>query len=249
MDLLNLLPIMIEERNETDETECEQWECNNIYTRCNGIWNCLNGADEIDCNSYSTLNCSSNHHLCVSPDTNQLICLPIEKANDGKVDCLGATDEPTLCRTKYSINTMIYDFYCMNQTFPSCIILSSLCNGHKINVNMEMMNNFVFQIEYPSMILVFVCQITITSSNVEKFLCSYKTPTRQWKIIYFTLDRMIKPVESQMKKIENTVFPTSFNIEMSNQHQPRCHRGLDLRVWLNTEFNKQYMSLSTKLLW
>ena len=46
---IDLLPIMIAERNETDETECEQWQCNNIYTRCNGVWNCPNGADEIGC--------------------------------------------------------------------------------------------------------------------------------------------------------------------------------------------------------
>ena len=34
---------------ETDETECEQWECNNIYTHCDEIWNCPNGEDEIGC--------------------------------------------------------------------------------------------------------------------------------------------------------------------------------------------------------
>ena len=72
---------------------------------------------------HSTLNCSSNHHLCVSPDTNQFICLPIEKANDGNVDCLGATDEPTLCGTKIQsyIRESSDDFYCMNQSSQSCI--------------------------------------------------------------------------------------------------------------------------------
>ena len=57
----------IQNQNETDETECEQWQCNNIYTHCDGIWNCPNGADEIGCDSSSILNCSSNHHICVSP--------------------------------------------------------------------------------------------------------------------------------------------------------------------------------------
>ena len=49
MDLLNYYQYVINGINETDETECEQWECNNIYTHCNGIWNCPNGADEIGC--------------------------------------------------------------------------------------------------------------------------------------------------------------------------------------------------------
>ncbi|CAF3951561.1 unnamed protein product [Rotaria magnacalcarata] len=36
-------------RNETDETNCEQWPCANQYTRCNGIWQCQKGIDEINC--------------------------------------------------------------------------------------------------------------------------------------------------------------------------------------------------------
>ncbi|CAF4660782.1 unnamed protein product, partial [Rotaria sp. Silwood2] len=82
MDLLNLTPITIDEQNETDETECEQWSCNNIYTRCDGLWNCPRGEDEIGCDASSTLNCFSNHHKCVSSETNQLTCLSIDKAND-----------------------------------------------------------------------------------------------------------------------------------------------------------------------
>ncbi|CAF2656472.1 unnamed protein product [Rotaria sp. Silwood2] len=92
-----LLPITVEER---DETECEQWSCNNIYTRCDGLWNCPHGEDEIGCNLSSILNCSSDQHICVSPHTNQLICLPMKKANYDKIDCLGATDEPTLCQER-----------------------------------------------------------------------------------------------------------------------------------------------------
>ncbi|CAF1478440.1 unnamed protein product, partial [Adineta steineri] len=123
-----LLPILTDGRNETDETECEHWFCNNIYTRCNGAWNCLNGADEINCDlpSSSILNYLLDHHKCVSPDTNQFIYLPINKADDGKVDCLGATDEPTLCHKQ---NAIIYwhGFYCMNQSLKPCIPDVQLC--------------------------------------------------------------------------------------------------------------------------
>ncbi|CAF1179580.1 unnamed protein product [Rotaria sp. Silwood1] len=94
---VELSPIIIDNRNETDETECQQWPCNNIYTRCDGIWNCPKGEDEIGCYSLPAFNCSSNHHLCVSPRTNQLMCLPIEKIDDNIIDCLGATDEKLLC--------------------------------------------------------------------------------------------------------------------------------------------------------
>jgi 2-hydroxy-3-keto-5-methylthiopentenyl-1-phosphate phosphatase len=56
-----LLPITIEGQNETDETECEQWQCNNTYTRCNGLWNCLNGADEIGCDLSPSLLYFTSH--------------------------------------------------------------------------------------------------------------------------------------------------------------------------------------------
>jgi hypothetical protein len=130
---IDLSPIIIEGENYTDETECQQWKCNNIYTRCNNLWNCPNGEDEIGCISYSTLNCSSKEHLCVKIDTNQLICLPIEKANDGIIDCLGATDEPTFCGTNIqAVPGMAKDmppFYCMNQIKRLCLQDNQLCNG------------------------------------------------------------------------------------------------------------------------
>ncbi|CAF3711613.1 unnamed protein product [Rotaria socialis] len=42
-EFTELFPVMIEERN---ETECELWSCNNIYTRCDGLWNFPTGEDE-----------------------------------------------------------------------------------------------------------------------------------------------------------------------------------------------------------
>ncbi|CAF5105339.1 unnamed protein product, partial [Rotaria sp. Silwood1] len=94
----DLIPINIDGQNRTDETECERWPCNNIYTRCDNIWQCSKGEDEIGCYSFSTLNCSSSHHLCVSFNTNQFECLPYDKVNDNNIDCVGGTDEPTICR-------------------------------------------------------------------------------------------------------------------------------------------------------
>ena len=119
-----LLPIIINGENHTDETECQQWSCNNIYTHCDGIWNCFDGMDEINCNYSSVLKCPSNHHLCISFLTNQLICLSIRKVNDGSIDCLGATDEPKLCRSTGN------NFYCIQNNIPSCIQHQQLCDGY-----------------------------------------------------------------------------------------------------------------------
>jgi hypothetical protein len=67
------------------------------------------------------------HHLCISSDTNQLMCLSIEKINDGNVDCLSGSDEITLCRVKYRYIQYL-NFYCMNQTSDSCIDFGYLCD-------------------------------------------------------------------------------------------------------------------------
>jgi hypothetical protein len=36
-----------------------------------------------------------------------------------------------------------------------------------------------------------------------------------------------------MYQSDKTIFSDSSRIEIPNQHKFRCHRGLDLRVWLN----------------
>ncbi|CAF4595144.1 unnamed protein product [Rotaria sp. Silwood2] len=126
-----LIPKIIEGQNETDETECEQWPCNNIYTRCDGLWNCPHGEDELGCDLSSTLNCFSDHHRCVSLHTNELISLPVKQANDGKIDCLGATDEPTLCQEKYQIE-FSFNFYCINSSRQSCITFKNLCDKNTV---------------------------------------------------------------------------------------------------------------------
>jgi hypothetical protein len=81
---------------ETDETHCEEWLCNTQYTRCDDIWNCLNGEDEIDCPQNFCKNVKG--HPCIVWNNSQAVCLPISRAGDGIIDCVGATDERHLCR-------------------------------------------------------------------------------------------------------------------------------------------------------
>ncbi|CAF3547870.1 unnamed protein product [Rotaria sp. Silwood1] len=82
----------IDGRDETDENECEYWPCNNTYTRCDGLWSCKDGADEVNCPSST---CPEFQHSCVFlNDTSTVSCLPIARAGDGIVDCLG--EKPSL---------------------------------------------------------------------------------------------------------------------------------------------------------
>jgi hypothetical protein len=87
-----------------DETDCDEWQCDNQYTRCDGTWNCLNGIDEAHCGQS---NCSVNEHPCLSVNTStegEFFCLPVARAGDGIIDCIGGTDERLICRGLHSDN-------------------------------------------------------------------------------------------------------------------------------------------------
>ena len=60
--------------SETDETNCEHWpySCYSVYTKCNRIWNCANGRDEIPCENKhyisairKALRCNSTEYYCI----------------------------------------------------------------------------------------------------------------------------------------------------------------------------------------
>ena len=122
-------PILIDGQIHTDETECEQWPCNNRQTRCNYAWDCPNGADELDCYTSPPINCSSNQHVCVSPHTNDFMCLPIEKINDNVTDCLGDIDESAMCPQSTYLGRQMF-IYCKQGNDGICWTRENLCIFH-----------------------------------------------------------------------------------------------------------------------
>ena len=233
---VDILPKLIDGRNETDETECQQWECDNIYTHCDHVWNCPNGADELDCRSLSSppIDCSSQHHKCVSPQTNEFICLPIGKANDGIIDCLGATDELQLCG-KY-IKTMSFEtyrgFHCVNDDSSLCLDKTQLCDGKKQCENGDdeqfCSTNRTKYYEGSS------CRrSTSLAMTVQEFLCLYRTYLRQSPLVAIKLPEVPRSHPIPMKRIKNEIM----SISSDRRSRSRCHHGVDLYVWLNnTEY-------------
>lgn len=107
---------------ETDETHCEDWPCDNVYTRCDNAWSCLNGADERYCpNPW----CSVEHHPCLSAINHTVICLPYNQVSDGAIDCVGATDERQLCQMASLENVLGALYRCQNSSL--CINQDRLC--------------------------------------------------------------------------------------------------------------------------
>ena len=155
-------PISIDGSNETDETDCNHFPCNNTYTRCDGMWNCIDGADEMNCQSL--LNCPLMHHLCLSPITGNLTCLSIERVNDDIIDCLGATDERKFCHQSSDLYQSS-SYRCWNSN--KCITGINACSRQcpqSINISMS----FCHDVTVPFSLLCSVEGRTL----VDSFLCS-----------------------------------------------------------------------------
>jgi len=136
-----LPPELIDGLNETDETNCEEWPCNNIYTRCNNAWTCLNGDDELNCRRSVSFPCPDKHYPCVSPSNFSRFCLSITRLNDDIIDCLGATDERAYCRKETAGKVTTFRYRCSNSTAcvwpPSCLAYETSCDFVGLNFENE----------------------------------------------------------------------------------------------------------------
>ncbi|CAF4318425.1 unnamed protein product, partial [Rotaria sp. Silwood2] len=229
IDLL-LFPILINGQKHTDETECDMWQCNNSYTRCDGNWNCFNGAGEVNC---PPSKCPLFEHMCVSPLNNSLICLPIEKAGDGNVDCLGASDERQLCRRQHPHLNAIR-FWCSKST--SCKMPIDLCSGRKECLYGD-------DEQFCTSGCPRCSNLYRNQTEVENFLCTL-TDVGKKKFVPLSLsDSRIYPVELKSANVKQDFVPVDGSLVVEKKIELvqrninltsiwRCNRGLNIRVWL-----------------
>ncbi|CAF0932387.1 unnamed protein product [Didymodactylos carnosus] len=115
--------------NDTDESECDEWPLVFEDITCDGVWNTVNGRDELDCGNrtiesniaYSVGKCKTTEHYCIKSTIETIECLPLEKAGDGVIDCLGASDERHMyCGSEWG------RYKCLNSS--KCIHPHQLCD-------------------------------------------------------------------------------------------------------------------------
>ncbi|CAF1248436.1 unnamed protein product [Adineta steineri] len=116
----------------TDETDCrsDEWNCVNFHTKCDNIWNCPNGEDELGCGTpnLASRHCDKTTHFCLDIQNGLPICLPLNKANDGIIDCIGSIDERSFCRSKYPYDYVLR-YRCLNSDI--CISPFQICDCHQ----------------------------------------------------------------------------------------------------------------------
>ena len=226
--IVNILPVTIDGYNHSDESECEQWQCNNIYTRCDGFWNCPYGDDESNCTGQL---CPPHSLPCVSPkDNSTLSCLPADRIDDGIVDCLGGSDERQYCLTQAASNSpTIKDFRCWNST--KCIGSTDLCN----NVKSCPFNDDEFFCGHRRS----VCDTSKINvrDNIVHALCQIVDR----RVVYFSLATAIiyPAITNQKINLNNewsAVRQTIKNYRISMRDAPtsawHCNRGLYTLYWL-----------------
>ncbi|CAF1537599.1 unnamed protein product [Adineta ricciae] len=235
-----LIPVMVDGQNETDETECQFWPCNSTYNRCNQFWSCYNGVDEINCKDSI---CPSFQHTCVfSNDHTKLQCLSLNRTGDGIIDCLGASDERQYCRMLHP-NEQYKRFYCSNDT--KCIATYKLCDGIrdcKFGDDEQFCTNNTISLEVP------LCNRP--TMGMEERLCSIIDVVIRKKVYFTTQNIPIYPqsLTNNITKqysidIQNPMLKSKLNIGNENDEKQRCNRGLDIRVRMNDNGNESYECL------
>lgn len=228
---------------ETDETHCEQWPCHTLYTHCNGIFDCPDGIDELDCHPPSLINCSSPSFVCFAEQTSEYTCLSPKKINDGNVDCIGGVDEAELC-FQLSVEDYKQRFLCKNILGSNCVSHSVLCdkrprcsNGSDENFCRHVENRDIFKKNG-------ICdnEDAVIRSDTDEFLCNLFKDVYGTTIIHFSLGRM-KTIESTMSKhdVETRSILSSSNTRISLD-EDRCHHHPRLRVRLNKDHNGTRMA-------
>ncbi|CAF4368716.1 unnamed protein product, partial [Rotaria sordida] len=115
------------------------------------------------------------------------MCLPLGKAHDGSIDCIGGTDEPKLCRSN-DYRSSYKNFQCINDTGKLCIKPEDLCyqshcqDGSDIqfcdNTRDIPIHSTICDEQYESV-----------RSEVENFFCARQFDTNKLTVIHFSLGK------------------------------------------------------------
>jgi len=225
-----LFSITINETEHTDETECEYWQCNNTYTRCDGRISCLNYDDELNCDEYPVFKCPFDYHLCWNGETYEIICVPTERPDYDQMIYLNHTYAPQLCHTVYD-NDNSSQFHC--DTINNDLNITN-CSGIHTTDPLNFTRQFSglscdeWDAQNDSWYSPFN---TYESSYSIIYKCSsynnYKIDDEYPK--FFSLG---KTENEEVEEEENFVEDLSV-IKQTFAYDFECHRGYPLRLWLD----------------
>ncbi|CAF1195873.1 unnamed protein product [Adineta ricciae] len=138
--------------NETDETNCHWWPCNNTYTRCDKKLDCSNGIDELNC-PYS--NCFFNEFECHNEESGRSYCIPLSNMYDKYSN---SCDTLPVERSVYFYNgtdDISEDYFSWNHS--QCVSLEKLCRLNSSTTENICLyfsiDYFYWSIDYPTKLI------------------------------------------------------------------------------------------------
>ena len=127
---------------DTDETNCHWWPCHNPYTRCNGLWNCPNGIDELNCPNTS---CSFNQYECQLEQSDVFYCLSREHIYEEYISNCNNTDNHYRYLYFFNgTNNITEDYFSWNNS--ECISENTLCRDcHHAQISIQQTNDCLYR--------------------------------------------------------------------------------------------------------
>ncbi|CAF3313636.1 unnamed protein product [Rotaria sp. Silwood2] len=183
--------------DENDESNCEWWPCYNPYTRCDTIFQCANGIDEMGC---PNTNCSVNELKCDVNDPANSQCIRQAYIYEKSINCSkDNTDEIIYRRLFYSTNLEYLPW-----KENTCLRDNDICGQQSINTQ-HLVCNIV------NVSRRFTCDKLILNIHNNEPLCALKDG--------FSLPRLIR----FLSVFNLGYFPSTINITSASSPRQHIH--------------------------
>ncbi|CAF3815544.1 unnamed protein product [Adineta steineri] len=220
-------PELPREDNETDETNCKWWPCHTPYTRCDNVFQCANGIDELNC---PNVNCNINEFKCQIIDSpNDYYCIPQQYIYEKPVDCID-----------HNFNNILYrsTFYSKNLTFninkeyiswkeKTCLTKNDIC-GYSSTNDQQLICNIIekenIRVKSPFSINLYnngtLCYMIDQVNFYDRDPYYFST----WNLGYFP--PIINQTSPLPQQLINSKPKTSLKIHTSIELIEYCNRGI-----------------------
>uniref|UniRef100_A0A0A1XDP6 Basement membrane-specific heparan sulfate proteoglycan core protein n=1 Tax=Zeugodacus cucurbitae TaxID=28588 RepID=A0A0A1XDP6_ZEUCU len=115
------VPVREDDGDDINECNDSQFKCDgnclSLDLKCDGVEDCVDATDELDCPGIEPDVCQPNEYRCRAGN-----CIPSERRCDGVPDCPDRDDEDASCRCAYN------QFRCNN---GDCVSGNAQCNGYR----------------------------------------------------------------------------------------------------------------------
>ncbi|CAF1406391.1 unnamed protein product, partial [Adineta steineri] len=216
-----------EDDGEHDENNCEWWPCHTPYTRCDNIFQCANGIDELNC---PNVNCNINEFKCeIINSTKNYYCIPQEYIYEKPVDCINHNFNNILCRNIFYSNNLTFN---INKEYISwkektCLTKNDICgysstNDQKLICNIVEKENIRFNSTFSVDLYNNGTSCNLVDHDYDRLYSVYYFST--WNLGYFP--PIINETSLSSQQSINTKPKKPLEIKTSIELIEYCNRGI-----------------------